>query len=92
MRCSSLFLKVIRRSPLELLYKPLVHVVDIGEWPLFRLWDVSLLCPTRLSNEVRPAKDRLNFVWGLCLRRIILRPGPPVVNVVLEVLVANEFP
>ena len=40
---------------------------------------------------MRSAEDRPDFAWGLCLRSIILRPGLPVVNVVLEVLAADEF-
>ena len=47
--------------------------------------------PTRFSGEVRSAEDCLDFVWWLCLRCIILRLGPLVVNVVLEVPAANEF-
>ena len=76
---------------LELLYRPLVHAVDIGEWPLFRLSDVSFLRPTRFSGEVRSTKDRLDFLWGFCLRCIILWPGPPVINGVLEVPAVDEF-
>ena len=43
-----------------------------------------------LSNEVRSVEDRLDFMWGLYLKSIILRPGPPIVNVVLEVPAADE--
>ena len=77
--------------PLELLCRSLVHVVDIGEWPFLRLSVVSFLCPMHLSSQVRSAEDRPDFVWGLCLRSIILWPSPPVVNVVLEVLATDKF-
>ena len=77
--------------PLELLYSPLDHAVDIGEWHLLHLLDVSFLRPKRFSNELRSAKDRPDFVWRLCLRCIILRPGPPIVNVILEVPAMDEF-
>ena len=43
------------------------------------------------SAEVRFVEDRPDFMWGLCLKCIILRPGPPVVNVVLEVPAVDEF-
>ena len=77
--------------PLELLCRPLVHTVGIGERPFLRFSDVSFLRPTLFSGEVRFTEDRPDFVWGLCLKCIILRSGPPVVNVVLEVPATNEF-
>ena len=45
----------------------------------------------RFSGEVRFIEDHLDLVWGLCLKCIVLHPGPPVVNVVLEVPVAGEL-
>ena len=75
----------------ELLCRSLVHTVYIGEQPLLRLPDVSFLRPTRFSSEVRPAEDRPDFLWGFCLKSIVLRPGPLVVDVILEEPVANEF-
>ena len=77
--------------PYELLCKPLVHTVNIGEWPLLCLLDVTFLCPMHFSSEVRSAKDRPNFTWGFYFRSIIFWPGPHVVDVILEVLTVNEF-
>ena len=77
--------------PLELLCMSLVHAVNIGERPLLRLSDVAFLCPMHFSSEVRSTKDHLDFAWEFCLRSIVLRPGPPVVDVILKVPTANEF-
>ena len=76
---------------LKLLCRSLVHTVNIDERHLLHLPEVALLCPTRFPIEMRSTKDRLNLAWGFCFRSIILRPGPPIVAVVLEVLAANEL-
>ena len=47
--------------PFKLICRSLVHAVNIGERPLLRLPDVTLLCPTRFSSQVRSAEDHLNF-------------------------------
>ena len=78
-------------SPFELLCRPLIHPQDIGEWPILRLPDVTVLCPTCLPGEMRTAEDRLNLAWGLYFKSVILRPCPPVVDVVLKVPAANEL-
>ena len=57
--------------PLELLCRPFVHTVNIGERPLLRLPNVTFLGPTRFSSEVRSAEDRLDFAWRFCLRSIV---------------------
>ena len=77
--------------PLKLLFKPLVHAVNICEWPFLRLPDVTLLCPTRFSCEVRSAEDCPDFAWAFYLRSIILQPCLLVANVVLEVPTVDEF-
>ena len=77
--------------PLQLLRRPFFHAVDIGDRPLLRLPNVTLLCPMRFSCEVKSAEDRLDFAWGLYLRSIILLTGPPIVNVILEVPMVDEF-
>ena len=77
--------------PLELLCRSLVHTVNIGEWPLLRLSDVTFLGPTHFSIEVRSTEDRPNFAWGFCFRSIILQPSPPIVDVILEVLAVNKL-
>ena len=47
--------------PLELLYRLLIHAVDIGEQPILRLPDVMVLCPTCLPGEVRTTKGLPDF-------------------------------
>ena len=77
--------------PFELLCRLLIHAVDIGERPILRLPDVTVLDPTCLLGEVRTAKDRLDFTWGLYFRSVILRPRPPIIDVILEVPAVNEL-
>ena len=89
--CISFFESDVVIFPFKLLRRPLVRTVNISERPLLCLSDVSFLCPTHFSGEVRSTKDRPDLVWGLYLRCIILRPGPPVVNVVLEAPTTNEL-
>ena len=43
------------------------------------------------SSKVRSVEDRPNFVWGFCFKSVVLRPGPPVVDVILEVPAMNEL-
>ena len=78
-------------SPFELLCRPLIHAVDIGEWLILHFLDVTILCPTRFPGEMRSTEDRPNLAWGFCFKSIILRPCPPVVDVILEVPMANEL-
>ena len=40
---------------------------------------------------MRSAKDSPDFTWGLRLRLIILWSRPSIINVVLQVLTADEF-
>ena len=42
-------------------------------------------------NEMRSSEDHPNLAWGFCFRFVILRPGPPIVDVVLEVPTANKL-
>ena len=76
---------------LELLCKSLVHTVNIGERPLLRLSNVAFLCPMRLSCEMGSTEDRPNLAWGFCFRSLVLRPSPPIVDVILEVFAADEL-
>ena len=46
---------------LKLLCRPLVHTVNIGERPLFRLSDITFLRPMHFSTEVNSAEDCLDF-------------------------------
>ena len=77
--------------PLELFCRSFIHTVDIGEWPFLRLTNVTILHPMRLLGEVRTVEDRPDFTWGLCFRSGILRPRPPIVNVILEAPTMNEL-
>ena len=98
-RCASLSLEMcitfpesdVIILPLELICRLFVHVVNIGEWHLLRLLDIVFLLPIRFSSKVRFAKDRLDFVWGFCFRPIILWPSPLVVDVILEVPMADKL-
>ena len=49
------------------------------------------LHPKHFSREVRSAEDCPDFAWGFCFRSIILRPSPPIVDVIMEVLAVNEL-
>ena len=77
--------------PLELLCRPLVQVVDIGERPILCLPIITVLRPTCLPYKIRFAGDRPDLVWGLYFRSVILRPCPPIVDVILKVPAANEL-
>ena len=63
---------------------------NIGERPLC-LPDVTVLRPTCFLGEIGSAKERLDLAWGFGFRSIILRPNPPIVDVVLEVPAVNEL-
>ena len=89
--CITFFENDVVVLPLGLLYRPLVHTVNISERPFLCLPDLLVLYLRRFSGEVRFVEDHPNFVWRLYLRCIILRPGPPVVNVVLEVPMVDEL-
>ena len=75
--------------PFKLLCRPLVHTVNINERPLLFLLDLAFLCPTRFPNKMRSFKDRLDLAWGFYFRSIDLRPGPPIIDVVVEVPTTN---
>ena len=47
--------------------------------------------PTCFSSEKRSTEDCPDFAWGFYFRPIILRLGPPVVDVILEVPAADEL-
>ena len=65
--------------------------MDIGERPILRLPNVTLLQPTRFPGEVRTVEDRPDFAWGLCFRYIILQSFPLVIDVILELPTTNEL-
>ena len=65
--------------------------MDIGERPVLRLPDVMILHPTIFPGKMRSVEDHPDLVWGFCFSSIILRPCPPVVDVVLEVPMTNEL-
>ena len=69
--CITFFESDVIVVPIELLCRPLVHAVNIGERPFLRLSDVLFLCSTHFFGEVRSAEDHPNFIWGLYLRCII---------------------
>ena len=50
-----------------------------------------VLGSTRLLGKMRFAEDRPNLAWGLCFMSIILRPRPPVIDIILEVLAMDEL-
>ena len=89
--CITFFESDVVIFPFELLRMPLVHTVNISERPLLFLSDISFLCPMCFSSEVRPAEDRPDLMWGHSLKCIVLWPGPPIVDVVLEVPAMDEF-
>ena len=88
--CITCFESDVVVFPFKLLRKLLVYTVNISERPFLCLPDVSFLYPTHFS-VTRSTEDRLDLVWGLCLRCIIMLPGFPIVNVVLEVPTVDEF-
>ena len=45
--CITFFESDVIILPLELLYRPLGLIMDVDEWPIFRLPDVTVLRPTR---------------------------------------------
>ena len=53
--------------------------------------NVAVLGPTRLSGEVRSAKDHSDLTWGLRFWPVILRSCPHVIDIILEVPATNEF-
>ena len=77
--------------PLEVLCRPFVQVINISERPLLRFLGIAVLRPMCLSSEMWFSKDGPGFSWGLCLWLIILQSRPPVIDVVLQVPVADEF-
>ena len=77
--------------PLVLLRGPLVHTMNISERPQLRFSNVSFLGPTRFTSKIRSPKDCPDFLWGLCLRGIILRPRPSAIDIILGVHVVNEL-
>ena len=76
---------------LEILYKPLVQVIDISEQPLLCFLVKAVLGPMCLSSEMWFAKDGPEFAWGLHLWSIILLFRPLVMDVVLQVPAADEI-
>ena len=77
-------------SLFELLRRPLIHIVDIGERNILCLQDVTVLHPMRLPGKIR-TEDRPDLAWGLCFRSVILWPCHPVIDVILEVPTMNEL-
>ena len=77
--------------PLELLCMPLVCVANIDEQPLLCLSNMTILCPKCFPSEIRPTKDCPDLALGFCFRYLVLRPGPPIINVVLEIPAVNEL-
>ena len=60
--CITFFENDVVILPLELLCRPLVHAVGIGDQPLLCLLDISFLRPTRFFEEVRSIEDCPNFM------------------------------
>ena len=77
--------------PLELLYWPFVHTMNISEQSLLHLLDVAFLRLVHFSSKVGSAEDRLDFVSWFYFRSVVLRPSPHIVDVILEVPAADEF-
>ena len=77
--------------PLEVLYRPLVQVIDSSELPLPRFSGIAVSGPTCLSSEIWSAKDGPDFAWGLRLWLIILRPRLFVIDVVLQVPATDDI-
>ena len=50
-----------------------------------------VLRPTPLPGKIRSTEDRLNLAWGFYFRFVILQLCPPIIDVILEVPVANDF-
>ena len=40
---------------------------------------------------MRFVEDHPDLTWGFCFTSIILQPGPPSIDVILEVLATNEL-
>ena len=45
----------------------------------------------RFTGKIRSPKDCPDFVWGLRLRGVILQPSPSAIDIILEVLAADEL-
>ena len=77
--------------PIELLCRPLVQVVDIGERPIPYFLDVAVLDLTHLPGEMRSAEDRPDLTWGFHFWSVILQSCPSVINIILEVPTMDEL-
>ena len=91
MACISITEGDVVHFPSELLCRPLVQRVNIGERFVPGFLDIDVLGSSRLSGEVRSAKYGLEFVKRFCLVLVTVQLGPPVTDVVLEVPITNEF-
>ena len=89
--CISITKGDVVHIPSELLRKPLVQAINVGEWSILGLFNIAVLGSSHLSGEVRPAKDGPDFVKRFCLVLVTVRLGYPITDVVLEVPITNEF-
>ena len=67
--------------PFELVCRPLVQTVNVGEQSVLGLSKVAISSSPRFSDEMRSSKDGPDFE----------RLGSPVTNVVLKVPIMDEF-
>ena len=91
MVCISITEGDVVHLPFELLRRPLVQTVNVGERSLPGFSDVAVLGSPRLFGEVRPTKDCFDFVKRFCLVLATMQLGSSVVDIVLEIPIADEF-
>ena len=91
MACISITEGDVVHFPPELLRRPLVQTVNVGEQSVSGLSDIAVLGSSHLPSEVWPTKDGSDFARRFCLVLVITRLGSPIVDVVLEVSIADEL-
>ena len=77
--------------PLEMFYSLLVQVVDISEWHFPCFLGIAVSNPAHFSNKMGSAKDSSDLMWGLHYRTVILLSHPPIIDVILQVSMVDEF-
>ena len=89
--CITFFESIVVALSLALFCRPLVHGVNISERPRSCFSNISFLGPTHFTSEVGSTKYSPNFVWRLRFGCLILRSGPPCVDVILKIPAVNKL-
>ena len=86
-----LSLKVMPSTFPELLCRPLIQRVNIGEWFVSGFSDIAVLGYLRLSGEVRSAKDGFDLTRRFSHILVIAWPGSSITNIIPEVPGRDEL-